>query len=160
MITRKHIRVPMTRWHRRYGCGWEEAGGALSHRIYRAGQARNSVLFCPQDAAKTSGISGADFGYTSYAYSMSFYHSSQQIDNLLCPAQHNEQWDPSFLVKSIPQRISNVAVPSGKILVGEWDSNHIQIEQSPDWWHRGWCWDGGRNFCLRMGMSGFFWLRV
>ncbi len=43
---------------------------------------------------------------------------------------------------SIGQRRVNVARPSGKILIGEWLSNHAAIEEDKGWW----CWEGSRNF--------------
>ncbi len=92
-----------------------------------------SVLFCPQDYA-------AKYKYesTSYSYSMAFYHSPEQIDDMNSPA--DTYGDNSL--PSIPQRSLNVARPSGKILIGEWLSNHLPIDDDQGWW----CWQGRRNY--------------
>ena len=91
-----------------------------------------SVLFCPQD--KTS---KEKYESTSYSYSMSFYHSSEQIDSL--NTKEDTYKNP---LPSIRQNIFNVSKPSGKIVIGEWLSNHSPIDSDPGWW----CWEGSRNF--------------
>jgi len=97
-----------------------------------------SVLFCPQDR-----IAREKYESTSYAYSMAFYHSPQQIDNMSSPADtYGKISQPS-----IPQRISTVANPAGKILIGEWLSNHLPIDNDKGWW----CWQGRRNFLFADG---------
>ncbi len=112
------------------GRGWrsfleQEMGGNID--------ANNpSVLFCPQD--KTS---KEKFESTSYSYSMSFYHSPEQIDSL--NKTENTYKNP---LPSIKQKELNVAKPSGKIIIGEWLSNHTPIEGDSGWW----CWEGSRNF--------------
>ena len=91
-----------------------------------------SVLFCPQDyAAKDK------YESTSYSYSMAFYHSPEQIDDMNSPADTYGNPQPS-----IPQRSLDVARPSGKILIGEWLSNHLPIDDDQGWW----CWQGSRNY--------------
>ena len=102
-----------------------------------------SVLFCPQDKSE-------DYESTSYSYSMAFYHSSEQIDAMNYTEKHDEQF--GSLVPSMQQRYFNVAKPSGKILIGEWDSNHIRIDEDARWWHRGWwSWEGSRNYLFADG---------
>ncbi len=99
-----------------------------------------SVLFCPQDNSK-------NYESTSYAYSMSFYHSSEQIN-----AMNDKSNTYSKPVSSIPQRRSDVAKPSGKILIGEWLSNHQRTNvKDPGWWG----WVGSRNFLLPDGQVCF-----
>lgn len=90
------------------------------------------VLLCPQDK-----ISKENYEATSYAYSMSFYHSPQQIDNMKSPADCFSNPQPSM-----PQKITSVKRPSGKILIGEWNSNHFDAKEDKGWWG----WDGCRNF--------------
>ena len=91
-----------------------------------------SVLFCPVDyAAKEK------YESTSYAYSMAFYHSPEQIDSMNSPEDTYSNPQPS-----VPQRTSDVTRPSGKILIGEWLSNHPPIDNDSGWW----CWEGTRNF--------------
>jgi len=97
-----------------------------------------SVLFCPQDR-----IARDKYESTSYAYSMAFYHSPQQIDNMSSPSDtYGKTSKPS-----IPQRSSDVANPSGKILIGEWLSNHLPIDDDNGWW----CWQGRRNYLFADG---------
>ena len=107
-----------------------------------------SVLFCPADPTAKN-----EYESTSYAYSMAFYHSHQQIDAMNCTEKHTEQCgknDP--FVPSVPQRSLDVARPSGKILIGEWESNHLRIEQDSRWWCRGWWnWKGSRNYLFADG---------
>ncbi len=101
-----------------------------------------SVLFCPQDyAAKDK------YESTSYAYSMAFYHSPEQIDDMNSPADTYGQ----ISLPSIPQRSMNVAKPSGKILIGEWLSNHSPVTDDPGWW----TWQGSRNFLFVDGQVRF-----
>jgi len=91
-----------------------------------------SVLFCPQDQ-----IAKDKYESTSYAYSMAFYHSPEQIDDMNSPADTYTNPRPS-----VPQRSVDVARPSGKILIGEWLSNHAPLNDDKGWW----CWEGSRNY--------------
>ena len=92
-----------------------------------------SVLFCPQDHT-----SKEEYESTSYAYSMAFYHSPKQIDDMNSPSDTYSNSQPS-----IPQRSFDVAKPSGKIIIGEWLSNHLRINgEDPGWWG----WEGCRNY--------------
>ncbi len=100
--------------------------------------ARNpSVLLCPEDRADP-----ALFESTSYAYSMTFYHSPQQIDTMNDKADTYSNPRPS-----IPQRAGDVANPAAKILIGEWASSHAPIETEQGWWN----WQGARNFLFADG---------
>jgi len=107
------------------GRGWRPA---LAPYLGR----ENRTFWCPQD---TTGV----FRYegTSYAYSMSFYHSPEQIDGM-------RDITDTYLtpVPSVPQYLSRVRYPGRKILVGEWLSNHRHVVPDNGWW----CWDGSRNF--------------
>jgi len=98
-----------------------------------------SVLFCPEDT-----IAKQDYESTSYSYSMAFYHGSEQIKDMNSPAY--TCGDGPF-VPSIPQKSINVARPSEKILIGEWNSNHLRVVEQ-GWFGFGgwWCWQGSRNF--------------
>lgn len=91
-----------------------------------------SVLLCPEDRADP-----ALYESTSYAYSMTFYHSPDQIDTLNDPADTYTNPLPAM-----PQRVGNVAFPSAKILLGEWASSHAPIDEEKGWWN----WQGARNF--------------
>jgi prepilin-type N-terminal cleavage/methylation domain-containing protein/prepilin-type processing-associated H-X9-DG protein len=96
-----------------------------------------SVLFCPMDyTAKEK------YESTSYAYSMVFYHSPQQIDGM--SSSEDTYNNPLSCVR---QRTTEVARPSGKILIGEWLSNHEPIGNDSGWW----CWEGSRNFLFADG---------
>lgn len=102
-----------------------------------------SVLWCVQDR-----ISKEKYESTSYAYSMSFYHSPEQIDSMSSPADTYSNPLPSEA-----QRSSSVANPSGKILVGEWLSNHMRVDTDEDsgWW----CRVGSRNYLFADGQIRF-----
>jgi len=100
-----------------------------------------SVLFCQQDH-----IAKDKYESTSYSYSMAFYHSPEQIDDMNSPADTYTNPKPS-----IPQKNTNVAKPSGKILIGEWLSNHSPIDDDKGWW----CWQGSRNYLFVDGQVCF-----
>jgi len=102
-----------------------------------------SVLFCPEDPADKD-----KFEATSYAYSMTFYHSVDQIDAMSSPA---DTYGPTAR-PSIPQQCDNVANPSGKILIGEWSSNHSPVKDEDKGW---WCWEGRRNYLFADGQVRF-----
>ena len=91
-----------------------------------------SVLFCPQDKTAKE-----KYESTSYSYSMSFYHSPEQIDSL----NSSEQTYKNPL-SSVRQKDLNVTKPSGKIIIGEWLSNHSPVDGDSGWW----CWQGSRNY--------------
>ncbi len=99
-----------------------------------------SVLFCPQDR-----IAKEKYESTSYAYSMAFYHSPQQIDQMTSPSDTYGSISPPC----IPQRISDVANPASKILIGDWLSNHLPIDGDKGWW----CWQGRRNYLFVDGQT-------
>jgi len=101
-----------------------------------------SVLLCPADRTDP-----AKYESTSYSYSMAFYHSPEQIDAMSTPADTYTNPQPS-----IAQRVGDVATPSGKILIGEWLSNHAPIENDKGWWD----WRGSRGFLLADGQTGYF----
>ena len=100
------------------------------------------VLWCQQDR-----YSKLNYDSTSYAYSMSFYHSSEQIDNLVYTPTQSEQF---FNTPPVGQHSTSVAKPSGKIVVGEWLSNHSSINANDGacgWW----CQTGKRNYLFADG---------
>jgi prepilin-type N-terminal cleavage/methylation domain-containing protein len=100
-----------------------------------------SVLLCPQDRTDPT-----KYESTSYAYSMAFYHSAEQID-----AMSNTSDTYTNPQASIPQRGCVVANPSGKILIGEWFSNHYAVDEEKGWWN----WQGCRNFLFADGQIRF-----
>lgn len=92
-----------------------------------------SVLLCPQDK-----VSPEKYGSTSYGYSMSLYHSPEQIDSMTSPGDTYLNPQPP-----VPQKTQNVSRPSGKIIIGEWLSNHYRTKDFDQAW---WGWNGQRNF--------------
>ena len=100
-----------------------------------------SVLFCPQDR-----VAKEKYESTSYSYSMAFYHSPEQIDDMNSPADTYSNPRPS-----VAQRSMNVSKPSAKILIGEWLSNHSPIDEDSGWW----CWEGARNYLFADGGARF-----
>ena len=97
-----------------------------------------SVLWCPQDQA-----SKIKYESTSYDYSMAFYHTPEQIDYI---GSNGDTWGTSL--PPAGQKLSNVAKPSSKILIGEWFSNHWRITGKDGGW---WCWAGKRNYLFADG---------
>jgi prepilin-type N-terminal cleavage/methylation domain-containing protein len=91
-----------------------------------------SALFCPEDK-----VSKEKYESTSYSYSMSFYHSPEQIDLM---TSIDDTYQDAKL--SLPQRVTDVKKPSEKIIFGEWLSNHEKIDNDKGWW----CWEGKRNY--------------
>jgi len=100
-----------------------------------------SVLYCPEDRTPK-----VNYESTSYAYSMAFYHSPEQIDSMNSVA--DTYLNPQ---ESIAQKVFCVGKPSGKILIGEWLSNHSWIERDNGWW----CWDGRRNYLFADGQVSY-----
>jgi prepilin-type N-terminal cleavage/methylation domain-containing protein/prepilin-type processing-associated H-X9-DG protein len=98
------------------------------------------IMACPENTT----------GYPfSYAYSMSFYHSPEQIDTM---NSYQDTVDPNNIQPSIPQRSLSVARPSQKILIGEWYSNHRPTKDEDQGW---WCWQGTRNYLFADGHISF-----
>jgi len=96
-----------------------------------------SILVCPSDPTPPE-----VFERTSYAYSMAFYHSPQQIDAMSSPADSYTNPQPS-----IAQSAHDVLRPARKILSGEWRSFHEPIPTEHG------CWDkrGTRVFLFADG---------
>ena len=101
-----------------------------------------SVLWCQSDQ-----ISKKDYDSTSYAYSMSFYHSPEQINQM---TSISDTYGP-ISVPSVAQKSSAVKHLSQKIIVGEWLSNHMKTEKDSGWW----CWQGKRNYLFADGQVNF-----
>ena len=87
-----------------------------------------------------------DYDSTSYAYSMSFYHSPDQINAMLTPAATYSAPQPTM-----SQRAAQVASPARKILIGEWMSNHQRVGEEKGWWN----WQGSRNFLFADGHAEY-----
>ena len=98
-----------------------------------------SVMLGPQDLNTDT-----EHESFSYAYSMAFYHSPEQIDDM---NSVQDTFEYGLIRPSIPQRSTDVAKPSGKILVGEWFSNHYPVENDQGWWF----WVGCRNYLFADG---------
>lgn len=93
------------------------------------------VLLCPDDNSAP-----LQYDSTSYAYSLAFYHTPDQINAMTAIQQ---TWTDTPECTSMSR--SNVQYPSDKALVTEWLSNH----ELP---HVGWgSWDGGRNYLFTDG---------
>jgi len=117
------------------GRGWR---GLVGPYIEAGIDQRNpSVLFCQVDQAAQQ-----KYESTSYAYSMSFYHSSEQIDSMNATADTYKNPTPS-----VARTDEDVLNPSGKIVIGEWLSNHDPIGDDKGWW----CWQGTRNYLFADG---------
>ncbi len=119
-------------WMGRGWRGWIKpyVGGDISVR-------NPSVLLCPQDREDP-----AMYESTSYAYSMAFYHSPSQINAITKKSETYGDSAPEFLKPPVAQHADAVALPSAKILIGEWESNHAIVDDEKGWWN----WLGARNF--------------
>ncbi len=100
---------------------------------YAPRNAAGGIFFCPGDAKAR-----AQFDSTSYAYSMSFYHSPEQINEMTSVADNYSNPRPA-----VPQRAAAVVYPARKILAGEWSSVHAPFAAD-----RGWFGPGGRRVFL------------
>lgn len=84
----------------------------------------------------------------SYVYSMSFYHSKEQINKI---SDYSETFAPSSIIPPVKQKTESVAAPSEKIIFGEWNSNHALISDDNGWWN----WNGKRNFIFADSHTAF-----
>jgi prepilin-type N-terminal cleavage/methylation domain-containing protein/prepilin-type processing-associated H-X9-DG protein len=107
-----------------------------------------SVLFCPEDKTAPE-----KYESTSYSYSMAFYHSPEQIDSMTSPS---DTCGSGPFVQSILQQSAKVVRPSEKIIIGEWNSNHLHAVEK-GWFGYGgwWCWEGSRNYLFADGSIDF-----
>jgi prepilin-type processing-associated H-X9-DG protein len=100
---------------------------------------RPGVFYCISDTRqRTIEI----YERTSYAYSMTFYHSPRQIDS-------TDSYTATFSspMATVPQRPSALRFPSKKVLVGEWHSNHAAFETDRGWF----AWGGTRLYLFADG---------
>jgi prepilin-type processing-associated H-X9-DG protein len=102
---------------------------------YLEGEER--AFWCPSDTPSV-----ALWSSTSYAYSMSFYHSPDQINSM---NQSADTWSNPQPV--VPQFLARVKAPAQKILAGEWLSNHFPFASDNGWWN----WHGSRNYLFEDG---------
>jgi len=100
-----------------------------------------SILYCPSD--RTAPIKWES---TSYGYSMSFYHSPEQINMMTDPSY---TYDINKIMPSIGQKSSKVKYPDKKIVIAEWLDNHTGTNSG--WWS----WKGSRNYLFVDGHVEF-----
>jgi len=107
---------------------------ALDHTM---GRTNPGVLACPSDPTPAD-----TFDKTSYAYSMAFYHSPEQINAMT-------RTDATFSDPRPPraQSPSDVLFPADKIITGEWASYHEPVPDDAGWWDR----RGARQFLFPDG---------
>ena len=86
-----------------------------------------SIYWCPTDPR-----SEEKYESTSYAYSLAFYHSPDQINAMSTTADNY-----SNAVETIPQTTANVQYPSKKIIAGEWYANQAAWNGDPGWFGPG-----------------------
>ncbi len=110
---------------------------------FERGPKNAPILLCPSDK-----ISSNAYQSTSYSYSMAFYHSAKQINDINIVSKTYGTVSPP----AIPQRTSDVAKPSQKILIGEWFSNHERTKVKDTGW---WVWAGSRNYIFADGHTAF-----
>lgn len=91
-----------------------------------------SIFWCPSDESATR-----SYDNTSYAYSLSFYHSPEQINAMTTIAQSYSSAQPT-----VPQKVGKVRFSPQKVLVGEWNATHQPYSTDTGWWSNG----GARNY--------------
>ncbi len=107
------------------GRGWRKA---IEEYVPR-GKDNPGVFWCPSDPRSEM---GTRFDGTTYAYSMAFYHSPEQINTMNSVLDNYQNPQPT-----IPQRSAGVRHPSKKILVGEWYANHTAFATDAGWFAKG-----------------------
>ncbi len=121
------------------GRGWRKM--LVLYVVSGVSSAGLRILFCPSDRTAPE-----KWESTSYGYSMSFYHSPGQI-NLMNAADFT--YDAGKIVPSVPQKLSRVLHPDGKVLMAEWLDNHTSGKNG--WW----TWEGSRNYLFVDGHVEF-----
>ena len=117
---------------------WMGRGWRAALASYVPGDKENpSVYWCASDTRSVD-----RYESTSYAYSMAFYHSPDQIDAMTSVASNYDA-----PVEAMPQRESAVQWPSKKILAGEWYANHAPFGTDKGWLAKG----GARLFLFADG---------
>jgi len=99
------------------------------------------ILYCPSDRTAPQ-----KWESTSYGYSMAFYHSPEQINQMTDPTF---TYDSGKIVPSVPQKLGSVIYPDKKVLIAEWLDNHTGGLNN--WWS----WDGCRNYLFVDGRVEF-----
>lgn len=96
------------------------------------------VFFCPADPAPPT-----QYDSTSYAYSMAFYHSPEQINAMTTTSSTYTKPAKS----AMGQKLSSVRYSSQKVLAGEWASVHYPLVPEKGWFGPG----GTRTFLFADG---------
>lgn len=108
-----------------------------------------NILWCPQDITPRD-----NYTNTSYSYTMTFYHSPRQI-NQMTDATWTYGNPVGKVLEPVAIQSSRVLWPTRKILAGEWFSNHRPItgnaSTEPGWWSR----QGTRNYLFADGHADF-----
>ena len=123
------------------GRGWRQFLAPYLNK--NASGANPGVFYCLSDRTAPQ-----KYDSTSYAYSMAFYHSPEQIDNLYSTAA--DTYPPATPQPSVGQKLSQVSFPDKKILAGEWLTNHTP-ETIVSWWD----WQGSRNYLFCDGHAEY-----
>ena len=118
---------------------WMGRGWRAKLARYMAGEER--VFWCPSDTTAVT-----KYESTSYAYSLSFYHSPAQINAMATVADTYSNPQPVR-----PQNIARVRHTGRKVLVGEWLSSHYKIDTDPGWW----TWEGYRSYLFVDGHAQY-----
>ncbi|MCM8771585.1 MAG: DUF1559 domain-containing protein [Candidatus Omnitrophica bacterium] len=99
------------------------------------------IFHCPSDKTAPT-----KWESTSYGYSMSFYHSPEQINQM---DDKSYTYDKNKIFPTVGQKISQVAYPTKKIIIAEWLDNHTGGNNG--WWS----WEGSRNYLFVDGHVEF-----
>lgn len=107
---------------------WMGRGWRTMLTPYVPGEKENpGVFWCPTDSRSID-----SFESTSYAYSMAFYHSPDQINSMNATSATY-----SGALPPVPQLSERVRFPSRKILAGEWYANHAAYSTDQGWFTKG-----------------------
>jgi len=126
------------------GINQQQAGSGSFSSIHSS----PAILLCPSDSISAAGYDG-----TSYGYSASFYHSSDQINQMNLSSIRPDLNTPGVGAVCISQSEASLQSPAQKILLGEYYNSHDHPNAPVGYWgtlqgpdapgpDR---WDGGRN---------------
>ncbi len=119
------------------GRGWRP----VLEKYLPRGSANAGVFWCPSDDTSID-----KYDSTSYAYSMAFYHSPEQINAMNSVASNYSNPQPP-----IGQKAGRVTHSAQKVLAGEWLAAHTPFKNDSGWFAPG----GSRVFLFADGHSAY-----
>ena len=129
--TGRHWRWPV----RRYVCFYGAYNPSDPNGRNQITKITSSVLACPSDPTP-----GSVYDRTSYGYSASFFHTSEQINAMTTAQLYTPPGLPCVAVKQ-----SMVVNSTKKAMIADWATTHSGTKFT--WWK----WDGERNYLFADG---------